>query len=95
MFVPSNTIRGLLNSVNDLVDPQLHKGIYQIPCSCGQTYIVETRRSIKIRVKEHSVDILHNRVRTLALAEHSSKTKHHICMEDTKVLDKVKHILKR
>jgi hypothetical protein len=35
------------------------------------------------------------RARTSALAEHSLKTKHHIRLEDTRILAKEDHLLKR
>ena len=86
MFSPPNNIKKLLRSVKDRVDPSLKKGVYLIPCECGKTYIGETRRSIRTRVKEHSADIRLNRTHKSALAEHSHNTKHPIKIEDTQVL---------
>jgi hypothetical protein len=34
-------------------------------------------------------------IHTSALAEHSLKTKHHVCLEDTKILAKEDHYYKR
>jgi len=45
-FRPLNTIRSLLRSVKDPVDPKDMKGVYVIPCSCGTPYTGETRCSI-------------------------------------------------
>jgi hypothetical protein len=90
-FKPINTIRNSLRSVKDPVDPIEQKGVYMIPCSCGKQYIGETGRSFRIRIQEHVVDIKHNRTRPSALAEHSDKTKHHICIEEAKILAKVDH----
>ena len=52
-------------------------------------YIGETLRSIQIRLKEHSVDIIHGQINNSALAEHSITFKHHILMEDTKVITNI------
>ena len=83
VFSPPNSIKKLLRSVKDPVDPSLRKGVYLIPCECGKTYIGKTRRSIRTRVKEHSVDICLNRTHKLDLAENSHDTKHPIKIEDT------------
>jgi len=82
-------------SVKDKIDPRKSKGIYKIECSCGKCYIGETGRSFQIRIKEHGADIKNERIRTSALAEHSLKTRHHICLEDTKILAKENHFFKR
>lgn len=50
-FTPANTIRQLFNSVKDPINPNLQKGVYVIPCSCGKEYIGETGRSLNIRIK--------------------------------------------
>ena len=67
------------------------KGVYLIPCSCGTPYIGKTGRSINKRIQEHSADIRHGRTKSSALAEHMKKTKHHICLEDARVLARVDH----
>ena len=64
-------------------------------CSCGKCYIGETGRSFQVRIKEHEEDIRKERTRTSALAEHSHKTKHHVFLEDTKILAKEDHYYKR
>ena len=68
VFSPPNSIKKLLRSVKDPVDPSLRKGVYLISCECGKTYIGETGRSIRTRVKEHSADIRLNRTHKSALA---------------------------
>ena len=84
-----------MRSVKDKIDPRKGKGIYKIECSCGKCYIGETGRSFQIRIKEHGADIKNERIRTSALAEHSLKTRHHICLEYTKILAKENHFFKR
>ena len=86
-FSPPNSLRNLLDKSKDPIDPKLRKGIYAIPCSCGEIYIGETSQAINIRIKEHCVDIRHERIKKSAIAENSQKTNHHICIEDTKVIE--------
>jgi hypothetical protein len=94
-FKPLITIRQRMKSVKDPIDQHQGKGIYKISCSCGKCYIGETGRSFQVRIKEHEADIRNERTRTSALAEHSFKTKHHVCLEDTKILAKEDHYYKR
>ena len=61
----------------------------------GLNYIGETGWSLKVRLKEHGADICNQRVCTSALAEHSEKSKHHICLEDSSLLAKENHYFKR
>ena len=72
-----------------------HKGVYKTPCSCGDAYIGETGRSIEIRLKEHSADLRHERIKNSAIAEHSHKTKHHISLENSIVLAIVPNYYRR
>lgn len=55
----------------------------------------ETGRSVNIRIEEHAADIKHNQVCSSALAEHLDKTKHHICVDEAKILAKVDHHFNR
>jgi predicted GIY-YIG superfamily endonuclease len=94
-FKPSETIKQKMKSVKDEPDHRKCKGVYKIECSCGKCYIGETGRSFQIRIKEHGADIKNERTRTSALAEHSFSSKHHIRLEDTKILAKEDHFFKR
>ena len=93
-FAPSNTIIGFVGLAKDPLDPGQQKGVYSIPCSCSVNYIRETGRSMQVCIKEHSADIAHNRVTKLALAEHSHKTTHLICMGEAKLIAKEEHYVK-
>ena len=84
-----------MRTVKDKADEQQHKGVYKVTCSCGLYYIGETARSLKVRVKEHGADIRNQHIHTSALAEHSEKSKHHICLEETSMLAKENHYYKR
>ena len=75
--------------------PHQFKGVYEIPCSYGKSYIGETRRSVQQRIKEHEVDLRLNRFHTSALVEHANKTKHQLCLENTNILSKEENYSRR
>ena len=90
-----NTISRYPKLVKGLIDPRCHKGVYLISCSCGKPYIGEIGWYILTIIQEHVADIKHNRLKTSALAEHSDKTSHHICIENSRVLAKIDHYYHR
>jgi predicted GIY-YIG superfamily endonuclease len=92
---PLITIRQRMRSVKDPMDHRHGKGIYKVSCSCGKCYNGETRQLFQVRIKEHEANIKNELIRTSALVEHSLKTKHHVCLEDTKILEKEDHYYKR
>ena len=94
-FSPPNSIRNMLDFSKDPIEPKLLQGVYAIPCSCGKVYIGETYCSIKTRLKEHNTDIHHGRIKQFAITKHSHDSKHQICLEDLKVLEKIPHYYKR
>ena len=83
-----------MKSVKDDPDHLQQKRAYKNNCSCGGCYIGETRRTFKIRFREHGADIRLGRTKTSALVEHSNKTHHHICLEDAVVITNEKHHFK-
>jgi hypothetical protein len=84
-----------MKSVKDEPDHKKCKGVYKIECSCGKCYIGEIGCSFQIKIKEHGADIKNECTRTSALAEHSFSSKHHIHLEDKKILAKEDHFFKR
>jgi hypothetical protein len=94
----SNLIKPLNNSSNLLKiksDPMLGPGVYQIPCSHGKSYIGQTGRSFKARLKEHIVDTTHNRISKSVIVEHSFNSKHLIFFDQTKILASTPHYSSR
>lgn len=51
----------------------------------------ETGRSINGRIREHVADINHGKTRSSALAKHTDKSNHHICIEEAQVVARVSH----
>ena len=49
---PHTKLRALLVHPKDKTDPK--EGVYTIDCTgCKKTYVVETKRTLQVRVKEH------------------------------------------
>jgi hypothetical protein len=93
-FKSLETIKQSMRSVKDKLDPHNGKGIHKIECSCSKYYISETGHSFHVRIKEHRANIKNECIHTSTLAEHSLKTRHHVCLEDTKILAKKNHLFK-
>lgn len=64
-------------------------GVYDISCSCGSVYIVETKRLIYTRVQEHIRHLKYEDIKISAVMEHSFKVKHAKDFDNTKVLAKL------
>ena len=56
-------------SAKDKSNPFLYQGVYQIPYSCGKTYIGQTGRSIQIHLKEHIPDTNQTRLKEYILLQ--------------------------
>ncbi|XP_049877866.1 uncharacterized protein LOC126375067 [Pectinophora gossypiella] len=69
IFTPSKKIAQSLRSPKDCF-PFESPGVYKIDCSCGSSYIGQTKRSISCRIKEHISDMKKNDVQKSAIAEH-------------------------
>ena len=85
----------MLDKAKDPIDPKHHKGVYKTHCSCVEAYIGETGRSIATRLKEHNADLQQERIKNSAIVEYSHNIKHHICLENSKVLAIVPNYYKR
>ena len=54
-FGPPNSLRTKLDKAKDPIDPKHQKGVYKTPCSCGESYIGETGRSIATVISQISI----------------------------------------
>jgi hypothetical protein len=62
------------------------RGMYSIPCTCGQVYIGQTGRSIETNDKEHHWYICLEHPDKSAMAKHSINLGHCIQLQDTSIL---------
>jgi hypothetical protein len=66
-----------------------NRGVYSIPCLCGQVYIRQTGGSIETRIKEHHQHIRLGHQDKSAVAEHTDNRNHLIKFQDTWILSTV------
>jgi hypothetical protein len=75
-FSPPNTIKLTMDSTKYPIELRMYKCFYYIPCSCGKFYIGEIGKSMKVRLKEHRVDLKWNITHKYTLDKQSSRTSH-------------------
>ena len=74
----------MVDSTKDPINPTMYKGVYSIPCSCGQVYIEERGRSFGIGLKEHNIDLRWKETKNSTLLEHPRKLCHIVCLGEAK-----------
>lgn len=95
IFKPPPKVREFLSSPKDKI-PLNTPGVYNVPCSCGKSYIGETKRSISIRLKEHIKAIQNNALEKSAIAEHLyDEPSHYIHFEKASILSKERFYIPR
>lgn len=92
VFKSGLTIRSMLTRVKDPIPMDKQSMVvYQIPCSCGQVYIGETKRRLETRLKEHRDACVKQDLQRSAIAEHAWSNDHPIRWEESKVIDKARY----
>ena len=86
-----DTLRRQLTRVKD-TDPPLKKSgvVYRIPCSCGLTYIGETKRSLETRLKEHQAACRRGEMEKSAIAEHAWTKRHCPDWDNISIIDQAR-----
>ncbi|XP_074106311.1 uncharacterized protein LOC141532052 [Cotesia typhae] len=72
--------------------------VYQIPCTCGKSYIGQTKQKLKKRINQHINDcrpVNINKSNMTALADHHFKSGHDFQFDVAQILDYESHFLKR
>ena len=89
IFKSGRTLRSVLTKVKDtLLAEKQSKVVYQIPCSCGKTYIGETTRRLETRMKEHQDACCRGMLEKSVVAEHAWEHHHPIHWGGTKVINR-------
>lgn len=87
-------IKDLYSRLKDPVDLE----VYQIPCTCGKSYIGQTKQKLKKRINQHINDcrpVNINKSNMTALADHHFKSGHDFQFDAAQILDYESHFLKR
>ncbi|XP_050544291.1 uncharacterized protein LOC126907220 [Daktulosphaira vitifoliae] len=95
VFKPNTVAGSLLRNPIDKLPEMQTPGVYEIPCSCGKSYIGQTGRAIATRIKEHEKDVEYQRTEKSAVAEHAKNKGHDIQFDKVKILNKETHFGKR
>ena len=92
IFKSGRSLRSVLTKVKDpLPMEKKAKVVYRIPCSCGKSYIGETKRRLETRLREHQEACRKGTLEKSAVAEHAWKDHHTIKWEETAVVDMARH----
>lgn len=91
MHKSENTLRDLLCNLKDKVPPEEQSGIYQIPCKdCPAVNIGQTRRKMKVRLKEHRSAVESSKPNESGVAAHTAASNHTINWQNAKLIKTVR-----
>ncbi|XP_055645147.1 uncharacterized protein LOC129781412 [Toxorhynchites rutilus septentrionalis] len=92
VYKSGNTLRDLLCNLKDKIPPDEKSGIYEIPClDCPAVYIGQTRRKIKVRIREYKTAVENNKSNESAVAAHTTSLDHKIDWTKAKLIKYVKN----
>lgn len=96
VFTPHSKLAKHIGTPKDVI-PFQTPGVYKIDCSCGSSYIGQTKRTIAERVKEHIAAVKNRQVNKSAIAEHllESGPNHWIELHAPKILSTERHYYSR
>lgn len=96
VYTPLSRIATQLRTAKDVI-PYQTPGVYKIDCSCGSSYIGQTKRTIAERVKEHIAAVKNRQTNKSAIAEHllDSGPNHWIELHKPKILSTDRHFYPR
>ena len=94
-FTAKKTLCSLLTNVKGRPTREKVKGVvYKVDCSCGNTYIGETGRTLGVRLKEHKRAVRMDQPNN-GIAVHANKTRHDILWDSAEVLEQETNWTKR
>ena len=95
VFKSTRTLRSLLTKVKSRTVREKIKGvIYIVKCSCGDTYVGETGRTLDVRLKKHKRAVKMDNQNN-GIAVHANKTLHDIQWDSAEVLERKSNLYKR
>ncbi|XP_045455276.1 uncharacterized protein LOC123664954 [Melitaea cinxia] len=92
VFTPGAKVTNIVGTPKD-VFPLQTPGFYKINCSCGSSYIGQTKRTIAEKVKEHIAAVKNRQTNKSAIAEHILQPgiNHWIGFHRTEILSTDRH----
>ena len=88
----SAKIRDIISHPKDPLPKDQAPCVYAIPCSCGEQYIGQTKRPLKVRLSEHEAATRKGKKEHSALAEHACNEGHQPLWRETSKLARVSHL---
>ena len=70
-FSSTSNLSDILCDHKCKLPPHSQPGVYKVKCTCGSTYIGETKKRVATRLTEHQKDLSHKRWKASGLAEHA------------------------
>ena len=87
VHLPPRKIKHMLCPIRVGV-PRVWYTVYEIPCECGQVYIVQTGHTVSEHISEHERDLRMQYFDKSAVAEHALENNHHIGFDETRLIDR-------
>jgi len=76
-FKSNTKLKDLLGNPKAKIKEEDRSGIYEIPCNnCNAKYIGQTKRKLKVRLKEHQAHFKNNQEEKSAMAKHCLQENH-------------------
>ncbi|KAI5638489.1 reverse transcriptase (RNA-dependent DNA polymerase) domain-containing protein [Phthorimaea operculella] len=96
VFTPLSKVSHCLRTPKDVI-PFQNAGVSKVQCSCGKSYIGQTKRTVSERVKEHIAAVKNRQMHKSAIAEHliTSGPNHWIELHAPKILSVERHYYPR
>lgn len=96
VYTPLSKMSQRVRTAKDVI-PFQTPGVYKVDCSCGSSYIGQTKRTIAERVKEHIAAVKNRQTNKSAIAEHllDSGPNHWIELHEPKILSTVGYYYQR
>ncbi|XP_071580549.1 uncharacterized protein [Temnothorax nylanderi] len=93
----AHPLKKFIKTGKDNLDKLAHSNVvYKIPCrECEATYVGQTKRQLKTRVKEHRSDINKNSGSPLVISCHRLETDHDFDWDNVEILDTEPSLRKR
>ena len=96
-YKPINKMNRFIKTGKDRLCKEDHCGmVYKINClDCESSYIGQTKRKLKTRIKEHKVDIRRSISKMSVVSRHQVNEMHELDWDNIRILDTEQSLLKR
>ena len=86
VFSPTNKIH--FSNLKSPIDCMSDWDVYEISCQCGLSYIGQTKRALRCRVKEHENYVKNKELKRSCIAQHCWSSNHYFNFSSAKIIQK-------